>query len=46
MSHLEYSAKKAEKVYNYKYNKFPMRSLNRKASADYIKAFIEDGEIF
>ena len=34
------------KVYNYKYNKFPMRPLNWKAPADYIKAFIEDGEIF
>lgn len=34
------------KVYNYKYNKFPMRPLNWKAPADYIKAFLEDGEIF
>lgn len=34
------------KVHNYKYNKFPMRPLNWKAPADYIKAFIDDGEIF
>lgn len=34
------------KVHNYKYNKFPMRPLNWKAPADYIKAFLEDGEIF
>ena len=31
------------KVHNYNYNKFPMRPLNWKAPADYIKAF---GEIF
>ena len=34
------------KVHNYKYNKFPMRPLNWKAPADYIKAFLEDGEVF
>jgi len=34
------------KVYNYNYNKFPMRPLNRKAPIDYIKAFINNGEIF
>lgn len=34
------------KLHNYKYNKFPMRPLNWKAPADYIKAFLEDGEIF
>ncbi len=34
------------KVHNYKYNKFPMRPLHWKAPADYVKAFIEDGEIF
>ena len=34
------------KVHNYKYNKFPMRPLNWKTPADYIKAFLEDGEIF
>lgn len=34
------------KVHNYKYNKFPMRPLNWKAPADYIKSFLDDGEIF
>ncbi len=34
------------KVHNYKYNKFPMRPLNWKAPADYVKAFINDGEVF
>lgn len=34
------------KVHNYNYNKFPMRPLNWKTPADYIKAFLEDGEIF
>lgn len=34
------------KVHNYNYNKFPMRPLNWKAPADYVKAFIKDGEIF
>ena len=32
------------KVYNY--NKFPMRPLNWKSPADYIRAFLVDGEIF
>lgn len=34
------------KVHNYNYNRFPMRPLNWKAPVDYIKAFLEDGEIF
>ena len=34
------------KVHNYKYNKFPMRPLNWKAPADYINAFLNDGELF
>ena len=34
------------KVHNYKYNKFPMRPLHWKAPADYLKAFLNDGEIF
>ena len=34
------------KVYNYKYNKFPMRPLNWKAPADYIRSFLIDGEVF
>ena len=34
------------KVHNYNYNKFPMRPLHWKAPIDYIKAFLEDGEIF
>ena len=34
------------KVHNYNYNKFPMRPLNWKAPADYIKAFLENGELF
>lgn len=34
------------KVHNYRYNKFPMRPLNWKAPADYIKAFLQSGEIF
>ena len=38
--------KKQLKVHNYKYNKFPMRPLNWKAPADYIKAFLDDGEVF
>lgn len=33
-------------VHNRNYNKFPMRPLHWKAPADYIKAFLEDGEIF
>ena len=34
------------KIHNYNYNKFPMRPLNWKAPADYINAFINDGEFF
>ena len=34
------------KVYNYKYNKFPMHPLNWKSPADYIGAFFVDGEFF
>ena len=34
------------KVYNYNYNKFPMHPLNWKSPADYIRAFLVDGEIF
>ena len=34
------------KVYNYNYNVFPMRPLNWKSPADYIRAFLVDGEIF
>ena len=34
------------KVHNYNYNKFPMRPLNWKAPSDYIRAYIEDGEVF
>lgn len=34
------------KVHNYKYNKFPMRPLNWKAPADYVRSFLNDGEIF
>lgn len=34
------------KVHNYKYNKFPMRPLNWKAPIDYIKAYVEHGEVF
>lgn len=34
------------KLHNYNYNKFPMRPLNWKAPIDYIKAYLEDGEVF
>ena len=34
------------KIHNYNYNKFPMRPLNWKAPIDYIKAYIENGEVF
>lgn len=34
------------KVHNYKYNKFPMRPLNWKAPYDYVRAFLDNGEIF
>lgn len=33
-------------VHNRKYNNFPMRPLNWKSPADYIKAFVSDGEVF
>ena len=38
--------KKQLKVHNYNYNMFPMRPLNWKAPADYINAFLNNGEIF
>lgn len=38
--------KKQLAVHNRKYNNFPMRPLNWKSPADYIKAFIENGEVF
>lgn len=44
-----YSLKDFEKqlkVYNREYNKFPIRPLNWKAPIDYIKAFLDDGEVF
>ena len=34
------------KIHNYKYNKFPMRPLHWKAPIDYIRAFLNDGEVF
>ena len=34
------------KVHNYRYNKFPMRPLNWKAPIDYVRSFLNDGEIF
>ena len=34
------------KIHNYNYNQFPMRPLHWKAPIDYIKAYLEDGEIF
>lgn len=34
------------KLHNRNYNKFPMRPLNWKAPADYINAFLLDGELF
>lgn len=34
------------KVHNRKYNKFPIRPLNWKTPDDYIKAFINNGELF
>jgi len=34
------------KVHNQKYNKFPMRPLNWHSPQDYIKAFIQNGEVF
>ena len=38
--------KKQLAVHNRKYNAFPMRPLNWKSPADYIKAFIRSGEVF
>lgn len=38
--------KKQLAVHNRKYNKFPMRPLNWKAPADYINAFLSNGEVF
>ena len=38
--------KKQLAVHNRKYNNFPMRPLNWKSPADYIKAFIQNGEVF
>lgn len=38
--------KKQLKVHNRNYNKFPMRPLNWKAPADYINAFLKNGELF
>lgn len=34
------------KAHNYRYNKFPMRPLNWKAPIDYVRSFLNDGEIF
>lgn len=38
--------KKQLAVHSRKYNNFPMRPLNWKAPADYIKAFVKFGEVF
>lgn len=38
--------KKQLAVHNRKYNNFPMRPLNWKSPADYIKAFTSNGEVF
>lgn len=38
--------KKQLAVHNRKYNNFPMRPLNWKSPADYVKAFLTDGEVF
>lgn len=38
--------KKQLAVHNRKYNNLPMRPLNWKSPADYIKAFIVNGEVF
>ena len=38
--------KKQLAVHNRKYNNFPMRPLNWKSPADYISAFIQNGEVF
>ena len=34
------------KIHNYNYNRFPMRPLNWKAPIDYIRAYLENGEVF
>ena len=38
--------KKQLSVHNRKYNNFPMRPLNWKSPADYLKAFLINGEVF
>ena len=38
--------KKQLAVHSKKYNNFPMRPLNWKSPADYIKAFLSNGEVF
>lgn len=38
--------KKQLAVHNRNYNNFPMRPLNRKSPADYLKSFLVDGEVF
>ena len=38
--------KKQLSVHNRRYNNFPMRPLNWKSPADYIKAFFSNGEVF
>lgn len=38
--------KKQLAVHNRKYNKFPMRPLNWKSPADYLSAFLSNGEVF
>lgn len=38
--------KKQLAVHNRKYNNFPMRPLNWKTPADYVKAFLTTGEVF
>ena len=48
-THTFYSFKdfaKQLKVHNYRYNRFPMRPLHWKAPIDYIKAFLQNGEVF
>ena len=38
--------KKQLAVHNRKYNNFPMRPLNWKSPADYLNAFLSNGEVF
>ena len=38
--------KKQLAVHSRKYNNFPMRPLNWKSPAEYIKAFLKNGEVF